>query len=70
MIGVAVIPLLHLPSINRRQLCAIGLWEFSPKHGRIQDFHLGGGGAIGYVLQQEHYERGTEVTIGRGPGPA
>ena len=36
--------------------------------GRIQDFHLGGGG--GGLCAQKDYERGTELTFGRGPGPA
>ena len=40
--------------------------------GRIQDFHLGGGGggAQKIMCPHEHYERGTELTFGRGPGPA
>ena len=33
--------------------------------GRIQDFHLGGGGA-----QKIMCPRGTELTFGMGPGPA
>ena len=42
--------------------------------GRIQDFHLGGGGGGGgakkKLCARTHiiYERGTELTIGRGPG--
>ena len=42
--------------------------------GRIQDFHLGGGGGGGgakdYVPARTHYDRGTELTVGRGSGPA
>ena len=37
---------------------------------RIQDFHLGGGGGGNVMCQHAHYERGTELTFGRGPGPA
>ena len=36
--------------------------------GRIQDFHLGGAQKI--MCQHAHYERRTELTFGRGPGPA
>ena len=45
----------------------------SSEQGRIQDFHLGGGGGGGaqqVMCQHAHYERGTELTFGRGPGPA
>ena len=38
----------------------IGHWPNMIHEGRIQDFHLGGGGA----------QRGTELTFGRGPGYA
>ena len=38
--------------------------------GRIQDFHVGGGGAQKVMYQHAHYERGTELTFGRGPGLA
>ena len=39
--------------------------------GRIQDFHLGGGGgAKNHVPARTVYERGTELTFGRGPGLA
>ena len=36
--------------------------------GRIQDFHLGeGGGALAKIMcPHAHYERGTELTFGRG----
>ena len=36
--------------------------------GRIQDFHLGGVRKI--MCPHIHYERTTELTFGRGPGPA
>ena len=36
--------------------------------GRIQDFHLGGLKKV--MCQDANYERGTELTFGRGPGPA
>ena len=38
------------------------------QQGRIQDFHLGGAQKI--MCPHEHYERGTELSFGRGPGPA
>ena len=46
------------------------LENFRLNQGRIQDFHLGGGGGAQKVMcQHAHYERGTELTFGRGPGP-
>ena len=40
--------------------------------GRIKDFYLGGGGggAQKIMCPHAHYEHGTELTFGRGPGPA
>ena len=37
------------------------------KQGRIQDFHLGGGGGAKIMCPHAHYERKTELTFGRGP---
>ena len=37
------------------------------KQGRIHDFHLGGVQKV--MCQHAHYERGTELAFGRGPGP-
>ena len=49
----------------------MNVWEhIHMAQGRIQDFHLGGGGAQKVVCQHAHYERRTELTFGRGPGPA
>ena len=33
--------------------------------GRVQEFHLGGVQKV--VCEHAHYERGTELTFGRGP---
>ena len=43
--------------------------QISCIQGWIQDFH-GGGGAKGYVPARIYYECGTELTFGRGAGPA
>ena len=38
--------------------------------GRIQDFHFIIVGAQKIMCSHTHYERKTELTFGRGPGPA
>ena len=48
------------------------MYHFPLVQVRIQDFHLGGGGGGGaqkIMCQHAHYERGTKLTFGRGPGP-
>ena len=53
---------------SRRCLCRT--WMKGTSQGRIQDFHLGGGGAQKIMCLHAHYERKTKLTFGRGPGPA
>ena len=44
------------------------LYNLNPNWRRIQEFHGGGGAKIMCPLAHYDYERGTEHTVGRGPG--
>ena len=56
----------------KMSVCAVKLIFLHHTQGRIQDFHLGGGGggAQKIMCPHSHYERKAELTFGRGPGPA